>query len=211
MDVKHREACSNEASTGIEKQILGYRLRGSTGAVTIREAERYLNRQIEELRQTKIYGTRPRRSFKEAATKYLLENQHKDSIHDDAAHLKLLCQFIGNLSIDRVCIGVLYPFIKSRQKVGSKTKTINNALEVVRHILNLAADEWIDENGLTWLLKAPKIKLLPIHDARKPYPLNWDEQDKLFSKLPEHILNPALFKVNTGCREKEVCQLRWEW
>lgn len=21
----------------------------------------------------------------------------------------------------------------------------------------------------------------------------------------------ALFKVNTGCREQEVCQLRWEW
>jgi hypothetical protein len=21
----------------------------------------------------------------------------------------------------------------------------------------------------------------------------------------------ALFKVNTGCREQEVCQLRWDW
>ena len=67
--------------------------------------------------------------------------------------------------------GTLLPFVKARQLMGRKTKTINNALEIVRHMLNLAASEWIDENGLTWLLTAPKIKLLPVHDARDPYPL----------------------------------------
>jgi hypothetical protein len=55
----------------------------------------------------------------------------------------------------------------------------NQALKVVRHILNLAAGEWLDEYGLTWLANAPKIKLLPEHDLRKPYPLSWEEQNKL--------------------------------
>ncbi len=32
-----------------------------------------------------------------------------------------------------------------------KTKTINLALGTVRHILNLAASEWLDEYRLTWL------------------------------------------------------------
>ena len=195
----------------IDKQILGHRLRESTGAITLSEAERYLNKRIQEIREAKTYKVRPNRSFKEAATKYLLENQHKASIKDDADHLSLLCQFIGNLALEQVHIGTLQSFIEARKKAGRKTKTINNALEVVRHILNLAANEWLDENALTWLERAPKIKLLPVHDARKPYALSWEEQKKLFAELPDHLLHMALFKVNTGCREHEVCQLRWEW
>jgi len=84
-------------------------------------------------------------------------------------------------------------------------------LGVVRHILNLAASEWLDKSNLTWLHSPPKIKLLPVTDARKPYPLSWEEQVRLFKELPLHLVRMALFKVNTGTREKEVCTLRWEW
>jgi integrase len=83
--------------------------------------------------------------------------------------------------------------------------------ELVRHILNLAAQEWVDENGLTWLAVAPKITLLPDTQKRQPYPLNWDEQARLFKALPSHLAAMALFAVNTGCRDGEVCALRWEW
>lgn len=68
-----------------------------------------------------------------------------------------------------------------------------------------------DKYGLTWLLTAPKIKLLPEHDLRKPYPLSWVEQTRLFEALPKHLANMALFAVNTGCRDGEICSLRWEW
>ena len=61
-----------------------------------------------------------------------------------------------------------------------------------------------------WLDKAPKIKLLREDDQRMPYPLSWDEQTRLFRGLPAHLARMALFKVNTGCREQEVCQLRWD-
>lgn len=53
--------------------------------------------------------------------------------------------------------------------------------------------------------------MLPEPDLRKPYPLNWEEQSKLFQELPAHLEKKALFAVNTGCREQEVCRLRWEW
>jgi integrase len=77
--------------------------------------------------------------------------------------------------------------------------------------LNLAAGERIDESGMTWLQVPPRIKFLPEKDKRKPYPLSWDEQDRLFAELPEYLRRMALFKVNSGCREGEVCGLRWEW
>lgn len=195
----------------IQKRILGYSIRESTGAESLSEAESYLARRIEEIRQARIYGVRPKRTFRDAATKYLLEHQHKASIADDADHLKLVCRYIGDLTLEQVHQGTLLPFIKARQTLGRKTKTINNALGVVRHVLNLAANQWIDENGLSWVHSVPKIKLLPVHDARDPYPLSWDEQIQLFNKLPAHLKQMAIFKVNTGCREQEVCQLQWKW
>lgn len=77
-------------------------------------------------------------------------------------------------------------------------------MKVVRRILNLASSEWMDEFGLTWLANPAKIKLLPEHDLRKPYPLNWDKQHRLFDQLPLHLEKMALFAVNTGCRDQEI-------
>ncbi len=108
-------------------------------------------------------------------------------------------------------MGVLQPFIEGRRKDEVKSRTINHGLKIVRRICNLAATEWIDEYGLTWLVNAPKIKLLPEHDLRKPYPLSWDEQNRLFAELPAHLEKMAVFAVNTGCREQEVCRLQWDW
>lgn len=195
----------------IDKRIRGHRLCESTGENSLEKAEEYLARKIEETRKALIYGERPKRTFRQAATKYLNENQHKKRIADEALHLKQLDPFIGELEIRAVHIGTLQPFIEMRKKAGIKTKSINLALGVVRHILNVAASEWLDDTGLTWLEHPPKIKLLKVTDARKPYPLSWDEQTQLFQKLPGHLARMALFKVNTGCREQEVCSLRWEW
>jgi len=77
--------------------------------------------------------------------------------------------------------------------------------------LNLAASEWMDERGMTWLAHAPKIRLLRQDDQKAPYPLSPEEQVRLFKQLPFPLSKMALFKINTGCREQEVCGLRWEW
>jgi len=165
---------------------------------------------MEEIRQAEVYGVRPKRTFRQAATKYLNEATKK-RLADDSLHLRHLDPFIGALSLDSIHMGSLAPFIQARKAKGLKNRTVNYALQVVRHILNLAAGEWIDEKGQTWLAHAPKIKLLPETDRRDPYPLSWPEQVRLFAELPYHLAKMALFKVNTGCREQEVCGLRWEW
>lgn len=194
----------------IDKQYRGTRLCESTGESDLAKAEEYLARKIDQTRQAAVYGVRPSRTFRRAATKFLTEAD-KDSIGRDAQDLVLLMPFIGDLPLERVHGGTLLKFIEARKTEGVKCATINRSLAVVRHILKLAAGEWMDENDITWLAVAPKIKLLPLRDARKPYPLSWEEQQLLFRKLPPHLGQMALFKVNTGCREQEVCGLRWEW
>ncbi|WP_410054774.1 tyrosine-type recombinase/integrase [Legionella genomosp. 1] len=195
----------------IDKKVFGRRLCESTGTDNLEEAEKYLARRLEEIRLATVYGVRPKRTFTEAATKFLMENQHKRSISDDAGRLREVVKYIGDMPIEAIHIGSLQSFIEGRKKDEVSMRTINHGLKIIRRILNLAASEWMDEFGLTWLNSAPKIKLLPEPDLRKPYPLTWDEQNKLFQQLPEHLKSMALFAVNTGCRDREICELRWDW
>lgn len=199
----HIDKCTPHAPEG--------RLRESTGVGELDEAERYLVHRLEELRKAAVYGIRPKRQFEEAATKYLLENTHKASIRDDGRHLKQMMPYIGELYLHEVYDDTLQPFVQYRLDNGIKPKSINLALSIVRRILNLAARSW-RENGLTWLEQAPLITMLPLKGTQaEPYPLSWDEQKKLLKESPDHLAEMALYKVNTGSREQEVCQLSWEW
>ena len=195
----------------IDKRIGAKRYCETTGEKDLSKAEQFLAMRMEAIRKASIYGERPDRTFRQAAAKYLRENKHKRSWRDDEHHARLLDPFIGDLPLRLVHIGSLQRFIETRRAEGRKCKTVNLTLAFVRHILNLAASEWLDEYGLTWLERPPKITLLKVTDARPPYPLSWDEQARLFKELPDHLARMALFKVNTGCREQEVCRLRWEW
>jgi len=194
----------------IKKKIGQNRVFRSTGTSDLAEAERFLAHVIEEVRNAQIYGLRPKRTFRQAATRYLKEAT-KSSIADDAMHLKMLDGFIGDLPLEAIHMGNLQSFIQHRKGQDVKVRTINYALQTVRHILNVAASEWFDETGMTWLERSPRIKLLSETDKRAPYPLAWDEQFRLLNELPSHLAKMALFKANTGCREAEVCNLRWEW
>jgi integrase len=162
-------------------------------------------------RSVRLYGVRDDHTFRAAATKFLQENQHKRSIENDALHLRQLDPFIGAIPLRQVHMGTLQEFIAKRRRDGVKTKSINAALAVVRRILNLAVSEWMDSRGMTWLEAAPRIRLFPVTDARPPYPLSTAEQMCLFQELPGHLAKMALFKVNTGTREQEVCGLKWSY
>jgi integrase len=195
----------------IDKMFRGTRIRESTATGDVAKAQEQLARRIDQIRTAALYGLRSDHTFRAAATKYLEENQHKRSISDDAMLLRQLDPFIGDLMLKLVHIGSLQLFITKRRSDGVKTRSINNALALVRHILNLAASDWRDDQGMTWLEYAPKIKLLPVKDGRQTFPLAREEQAILFQELPDHLARMALFKVNTGCREQEVCGLRWDY
>jgi integrase len=78
--------------------------------------------------------------------------------------------------------------------------------------LNKAAREWRGQDTRhPWLRQMPPRLRLPKGQTRPPFPLSREEERRLFSKLPKHLAEMCLFKVNTGLREAEVCGLRWEW
>ncbi|WP_332726473.1 tyrosine-type recombinase/integrase [Pseudomonas sp. ESBL9] len=206
----------------IDKVVRGTRLQESTGTCEREEAEQYLIHRLEKLRQEKIYGVRQVRTWREAATRFLVEYQDQPSIALSASHIEQLDPYLGDLPITHVDDGTLAQFIKDRQapgltktgkiKPGVANMTINIALQRVVRILNLCARKWRDAEKRPWLESVPMISMLDEKtNCRKPYPLSWEEQSVLFAELPAHLQRMAMFKVNTGCREQEVCKLRWDW
>lgn len=194
----------------VDKVYRGKRIQ-QYGFQTVEEAESWLVRILEQMRMEFVHGVRPPRSFDQAAAHYLRTHQDKPSIGSDIYHLKAVMPYIGNLTLDQIHNGTLKPFVDARKEQGRKNKTINHSLAIVRRILNLAARDWRDENGMTWLITPPLITLLPLTDQRPPRPLMWEEQRQILPHLADHLAAMALFTLNTGCRDDVVCNLQWEW
>lgn len=206
----------------IQKRVRGYGpLRESTQSRDLEEAERYIVRRLEEIRQQLVYGSRPKRFFADAAAKFIEEDETKGRA-DNAAWLAQAMPFIGHLSLDNIHDETLKPFVawcrapkktkSGKDRNGNKNNTVANKLDLIRWILRLCAEKWRDKvTGMTWLASAPMITVPSDDDKRDPYPISWKEQGLLFPLLPAHLYRMALFGVHTGLRNREICKLRWEW
>ena len=194
----------------IEKVIPGYgRFRESTGETDYGRAERYFDKRVEEVRQITVYGERPKVTLTEAAERFLREECPPKSVERAGYALAQVLPAVGHLLIQDVYDETLRPFKDARRKDGVTPGTINKELAYVRRILILAARRW-RTGRQTWLAEAPLISMVR-GKARKPYPLEWEEQARLLAELPGHLERTALFDVNTGLRQSELCGLRWSW
>ena len=195
----------------IDKRIKGYgRVAESCGTTDLAEAEQYLTFRLNEIRNAMVYGIRPTRTFQEAAIKFLEDNQGKKLIERYVYAFDRVMPHIGHLRLDRIHNDTLSSYRRARRADGVSAGTINKELSCVRRVLSLAARVWRHDNGMSWLDTPPLIEMEK-GVKRKPYPLSWEEQDRLFRELPGHLQRIALFKVNTGFRKQEVLQLRWNW
>ena len=187
-------------------------LRESTGTFSRIEAEHILIRRLAETEEQAQRKAEAIFTFEEAGIRYLEEIAKKPSADDMAMQLDQLFPFIGQNSLEQVHDGTLKAFVDHETDRGLAPKSVNIAIGVVSAVLNRAARVWRTEDGIPWLRQAPRLSRLSTKGRQaKPYPLSWKEQDKLFQALPKHLADAALYAVNTGCREQEVCQLRWDW
>jgi integrase len=195
------------------KDAEGGWLRESTGCTSRTEAEEVLIRRLAAVREEASRKAQGIFTFEEAGLRYLEEIAEKPSAETMAMHLDQLFPFIGSHPLTQVHDGTLKGFIDHETARGLSPKSVNNALAVTSAVLNKAARVWRTEDGTPWLTQAPPrvTRLSTAGKRARPYPLSWSEQDRLFKRLPRHLADAALYAVNTGCREQEVCQLRWEW
>jgi integrase len=141
----------------------------------------------------------------------LAQCKDKRSVETIRIHVRLLLSRIGHLEACQVHDATLEPFILERLAAKASATTINRSLEVVRTILNRAARSYRDSDGRPWLDAVPPLITMLPESPREPYPITWDEQNRLFPLLPPHLGRMVLFAVNTGLRDNNVCGLQWSW
>lgn len=122
--------------------------------------------------------------------------------------MRLLLRHFGDFEPERIHDGTLQPFVALYQAERAGAITINRSLEVIRTILNRAARVYREDDGQPWLECIPPIITMLPESPRPPCPITWDEQDRLFQRLPGHLQVMVLFAVNTGLRDSNVCGLR---
>ena len=145
-------------------------------------------------------GEKPRRTWDEAALKWLQESE-KATIEEDKAKLRWLQPHLTRKyldSIDREQIADLAR-IKAEE---SSPATANRYLALVRAILRKAAFEW------EWIDRVPKVKLY--REAKRRIRWITPEQAKtLLRELPAHQVDIVVFALCTGLRQSNVLELEW--
>jgi integrase len=195
----------------INKEYRGERIFLRLGAITQEDAERRLLAAIDRLELTIGQRKDARPLFSDCAKRFLLESKGKRCAPEIAWHVRLLLQHAGHLEVCKVHDDTLRPLVEARVGQGVSATTVNRTLEVARTILHRAARAYRDEEGRPWLEFAPPLITMLRESPRLPHPITWEEQDALFRRLPDHLARMALFAVNTGLRDANLCALQWPW
>jgi len=211
----------------VEGTLFKRRVRRSTSTASTEEATLILNDIVSQLKRKHVYGEEDSVvDFNTVAVKYLHEST-KVSIKEDARYIEQMAPYIGEQPMNKIYRGYdgqndptqLEQFILDRAKNKVSARTINYPLIVLNIIGNKAVKRWRGFGGkplIAFWNSVPSIdseeaKTLGLRPKRVVGPISWEEQTVLFNELPELNRDMCLFKVNTGCREQEVCQLHWSW
>lgn len=174
------------------------RIRRSLGTADRAEAEQAHDKIKHELWRTATLGERPRKTWDEAALRWLDEMAHKADIVKDAAKIRDLKKLRG-LVLEHISRDVVLQAVKT---FGSTNSTKNRYLALIRAILRKAHREW------DWLEKCPAITLYPEPKRRIRW-LTKDEAFRLVAALPPHLADAATFALATGLRQANLLGLEW--
>ena len=179
----------------------GERIRCTANTEEKSQAQEFHDKLKSDAWRVSNLGEKPKRTWDEAALKWLTETQRKATHADDKSKIRWLQQYLrGRLleTIDRELIAAIGE-AKTQQ---TSPATANRTLGLIRAILRRAAYDW------EWIEKAPRIKLY--HEAKRR--VRWitpEQASSLLAELPEHQREVAQFALATGLRQLNVMRLEW--
>ena len=179
----------------------GERVRCSAATEDKTQAQEFHDKLKAESWRVAKLGDKPKRTWDEAAYKWLMETQYKKSHHDDVAKINWLQQFFRGKYLDELTRDVIAKIgeLKLQQ---STPATANRLLALIRAILRRSALDW------EWIDKPPVIKLYREAKRRVRY-LSAEQASLLIQELPEHLADIVRFSLATGLRRSNVTNLEW--
>ncbi|SDX06602.1 Site-specific recombinase XerD [Nitrosomonas oligotropha] len=179
----------------------GERVRCSAATEDKTQAQEFHDKlKAESWRVVKL-GDKPKRTWDEAAYKWLMETQDKKTHHDDVAKINWLQQFFRGKYLDELTRDVIAGIGELKRKETSPA-TANRLLALIRSILRRAALDW------EWIDKPPVIKLYREAKRRVRY-LSATQASILIQELPQHLGDMVTFSLATGLRRSNVTKLEW--
>ena len=173
----------------------------STETKNKRQAQQYHDKlQSERWEQDKL-GVKPRRTWDDAAAKFLVETSHKRTHEWDKSMLRWFQPYLGGKDLTDINRALL-DHVREKRSKGVCASTVNRYMALVRTILRKACNDW------EWLDRAPKVGMLRDNGGRIRS-LSRDEFTRLLTELPLHLAEMARFSVATGLRQANVTRLQW--
>lgn len=183
----------------MDVQINGVRHRESLKTDDKKQAQALYDIRRAELWQGRMLKAKPKKTFKEACARWLVEKAHKKSIQEDKDKINYFLPKLGERqlsSITRDDIEALLP-----QDVTSSTRNRYRAL--IGAMLRAAERDW------EWIDRAPVLRSEAEPKKRVSF-LSRDQAEALVASLPEKYRMPVRFALLTGLRRSNVFGLTWE-
>jgi integrase len=183
----------------MDVQINGTRIRESLKTDDKKLAQQLYDMRKAELWRQGVLKEKPKKTFRDACARWLVERAHKRSIVDDQLKINILLPKLGTVLIAEL----------SRDKIEAVLPkdvtgaTRNRYRALFSSMLRAAEREW------DWLDRAPVLRKEAEAKRRVAY-LTREQAEVLIACLPETHRMPVRFALLTGLRRSNVFGLTWE-
>ena len=178
--------------------IAGTRHRESMHTSDHRAAKELHDIRRGELWRQGVLKERPKKTWADAAARWLVERAHKRSIADDQGKLAALAPALAPRQLSEIGRDLIEYCLPT--DVSPATRNRYRAL--IRAILRAAVREW------NWLDKEPCLRAEAEPRRRVAY-LTRPQADALISALPAHYRPAIRFALLTGLRKSNAMELDW--
>jgi integrase len=183
----------------LDVQINGKRIRESLKTGDKKQAQALADIRRAELWQGRLLKAKPKKTFREACARWLLEKAHKKSISEDKDKINYFLPKLG----DRQLANITRDDIEQILPTDVKPATRNRYRALIRSMLRAAEREW------EWIDRAPVLRTESEPKRRVAF-LTREQAELLMASLPEKYRTPVRFALLTGLRRSNVFNLTWD-
>ena len=181
----------------------GTLIRRSTGTTDRKQAEEFHDRLKAELWDLAYLRKKPKRTWDEAALRWLKENAHKKSYRDDVSRIRWFTRHLRGKTLDQVSRDLIDRLIsRGLSRRSDRTKDLYVAL--IRAIFRRAMREW------EWIETMPAFRTYAKGGKVRVRYLTTGQAEALLARLPEHQREVVLFALATGLRQRNILDLEWD-
>jgi integrase len=181
----------------------GTRIRRSTGTSDRRKAEEYHDKLKAELWDLARLKVKPKRTWDEAALRWLKEKAHKRSYRDDVGRIRWFTHHLRGKTLDQVSRDMIDRII-SRYLARRSDRTKDLYVALIRAIFRKAMREW------EWVEQIPAFRTYSKGDKVRVRFLTHEQAEALLDRLPEHQSEVVMFALATGLRQGNILGLTWD-